>query len=159
MWSFFHQYYSIEHLENGDYDGVRKRPPPTLNIAVILSSQLQFFAWNHYTFFHGSSNTWKCVFRLLGVRARPFFRFSNLLAWCSNSKCSTCTFKTKKKTKYCWKPKKKKKTERTACLLFELLVFVKNNFGVFFFACLVFELTGVRATVEKRVLYTITPKT
>ena len=49
--------------------------------------------------------------------------------------------------------KEEKKPERTACLLFELLVFVKNNFfWVFFLLAWVFELVGVRATVEKRVV-------
>ena len=64
--------------------------------------------------------------------------------------CLTCKLKTKK-NELLLDTKEEKKPERTACLLFELLVFVKNNLGVFFFACLVFELTGVRATVEKRV--------
>ena len=40
----------------------------------------------------------------------------------------------------------------SACLVFELVVFVENNFfWVFFLLSWVFELNGVRATVKKRV--------
>ena len=46
----------------------------------------------------------------------------------------------------------RKKGKSSACLVFELLVLENYNLlSILFFACLVFELRGDRATVKKRV--------
>ena len=48
------------------------------------------------------------------------------------------------------KPKSEKKGERSAWLVFKLIVFVQNNFfSTYFFAFLVFALIRVWAIVEK----------